>query len=347
MAKITKDYVEFYITNVCNLNCDNCNRLNNYHFSGHESWQDLADVYEQWSHKIDFNRISILGGEPTLHPDLHLWIQGIRNFWPRANLRLITNGTRLDYVHERGLFDLLALTDTLLEINLHNRSRYPAITAKIQNYLDDPVITVVPNPGVSWLDAYNLVKDASWPQCHDHDDFGSLPVSVQIECTEVHAIDPPTFFRNTGELHMIDRRGIRVHVRYYENFRTAPLRYAGTDTFAVYDSDPEAAHAVCLSSRCTHMMQGRMYKCHHMALLPVFAQQYNVDITAEQQHLLQSYKPLTSDHTVPQMQEFVDQLPVAIPQCRLCPSHIDEIFIQSSTAKPRVQKRTIPIKYQH
>ena len=38
------NYAEFYITNVCNLNCTECNRFNNYHFSGHQRWDDYSDV---------------------------------------------------------------------------------------------------------------------------------------------------------------------------------------------------------------------------------------------------------------------------------------------------------------
>ena len=34
------DYCEFYITNVCNLSCNGCNRFNNYKFRGFQRWED-------------------------------------------------------------------------------------------------------------------------------------------------------------------------------------------------------------------------------------------------------------------------------------------------------------------
>lgn len=34
------DYMEFYITNVCNLTCTGCNRFNNYKFKGFQRWTE-------------------------------------------------------------------------------------------------------------------------------------------------------------------------------------------------------------------------------------------------------------------------------------------------------------------
>ena len=32
--------IEFYITNVCNIACPQCNRFNNWNFKGHQIWKD-------------------------------------------------------------------------------------------------------------------------------------------------------------------------------------------------------------------------------------------------------------------------------------------------------------------
>jgi organic radical activating enzyme len=85
--------VEFYITNVCNLTCRGCNRLNNYNFKGHQRWADHAVAYEAWSHRLDLPRITIIGGEPTLNPDLELWAKNLRRLWPQAVIMIQTNGT--------------------------------------------------------------------------------------------------------------------------------------------------------------------------------------------------------------------------------------------------------------
>jgi organic radical activating enzyme len=85
--------VEFYITNVCNLDCRGCNRFNNYNFKGHSYWDDTADEIEKWSKRLDLPRITILGGEPTLNPDLEKWCSNLRRLWPMAVIMIQTNGT--------------------------------------------------------------------------------------------------------------------------------------------------------------------------------------------------------------------------------------------------------------
>lgn len=85
--------VEFYITNVCNLSCRGCNRFNNYNFKGHQRWNDHALAYETWSKRLDIDHITIIGGEPTLNPDLELWASNLRRLWPKSEIMIQTNGT--------------------------------------------------------------------------------------------------------------------------------------------------------------------------------------------------------------------------------------------------------------
>ena len=85
--------VEFYITNVCNLTCRGCNRFNDLNFKGHQYWDDHAEEYEAWSKRLDLPRITIIGGEPTLNPDLEKWCANLRRLWPNAVIMIQTNGT--------------------------------------------------------------------------------------------------------------------------------------------------------------------------------------------------------------------------------------------------------------
>ena len=93
---------EFYITNVCNLTCNGCNRFNNYAFTGFQRWKDYQEDYEKWGERIDLPRLSILGGEPTLNPTFMDWFRGLRKIWPDSRIEIVTNGTRLDKI--KGLF---------------------------------------------------------------------------------------------------------------------------------------------------------------------------------------------------------------------------------------------------
>jgi hypothetical protein len=86
--------VDFYITNVCNLTCQNCNRFNNYKFSGWQRWSDYADVYQQWSKQVKLTAITIMGGEPFLNPTLPDWVEGLNKTFG-ISVQILTNGTRL------------------------------------------------------------------------------------------------------------------------------------------------------------------------------------------------------------------------------------------------------------
>jgi len=116
MNKPTLNYAEFYITNVCNLTCPQCNRFNNRKFKGHYEF-DL-DKYQDWATALEIETCSILGGEPTLNPNLAQWITGVRKCWPNTNGRLVTNGTRLQAT--AGLVGALAETNWLVSICVHN-----------------------------------------------------------------------------------------------------------------------------------------------------------------------------------------------------------------------------------
>ena len=87
--------VEFYITNVCNLNCQGCNRFNSFPIKGWNSWSLYKDVYQQWSQELNLHGISIMGGEPLLNPEFDQWIDGIRYLWPNAKIMIASNGTQL------------------------------------------------------------------------------------------------------------------------------------------------------------------------------------------------------------------------------------------------------------
>lgn len=85
--------IEVYITNECNLTCSNCNRYNNYNFTGHYSPSISQDAVKEWSKRITADKITIIGGEPTLHPEIEQWIDLLCTSWPDIPVMIQTNGT--------------------------------------------------------------------------------------------------------------------------------------------------------------------------------------------------------------------------------------------------------------
>ena len=96
--------IEFYITNVCNIACPDCNRFNNHDFTGWQRWSDYEADYTAWADRIRLQRVTILGGEPLMNPDICKWIIGINQLWGKC-VNVLTNGTRLN--HTPGLYDAI------------------------------------------------------------------------------------------------------------------------------------------------------------------------------------------------------------------------------------------------
>jgi hypothetical protein len=94
MNRTHVDLISFYITNVCGLACPGCASYNNYVLKGHYNWDDARDRTHKWGELIDVGQITIIGGEPLLHPDINNWVLGVRNaFTHVSDLRILTGLT--------------------------------------------------------------------------------------------------------------------------------------------------------------------------------------------------------------------------------------------------------------
>ena len=112
-------HVEFYVTNACNLSCDGCNRFNNLNLSGHDDWISHRDDYKNFLKHVDCSFITVLGGEPTMHPMINTILRDLRSYFPTKNILLTTNGLLLHKV--KGLWSAIVDNKICLDLNVHNR----------------------------------------------------------------------------------------------------------------------------------------------------------------------------------------------------------------------------------
>jgi organic radical activating enzyme len=137
MKPLFIDYVEFYITNNCNLTCNGCNRFNDRNFTGYQSWSDYRDQYREWSQELDIGYMSIMGGEPLMNPTFYEWVRGLMELWPGRRIIIPINGTLL-HKHPQ-LYPLLqAHPELLLDVSLHNKQHKQKIIDDIKNFLTAP-----------------------------------------------------------------------------------------------------------------------------------------------------------------------------------------------------------------
>jgi organic radical activating enzyme len=277
--------VEFYITNVCNLTCDNCNRFNNHKFSGWQRWSDYADTWQQWSEHIDIENIVLMGGEPTLNSSLTEWVTGLTTVFG-SSIQVLSNGIHLNKVP--GLYNALAQTRNhggpvpgCVQISLHNLDHFEQIRENIKTFLGPP------------QHEYGQVIGIA-----NHDQpMDSMYYSLR------------------------DVNDVVVNVHLANSFSTSAVIHMPNNRFTLHNSDPIIAHSQCgfQQFRCYHFSHGKIFKCAPTELMLEFDQQFNLDISEQDRQLLASYQPMTVDRWESHHQTWLAELHDPIAQCKFCP----------------------------
>ena len=339
------DYLEFYITNVCNLNCPDCNRFNNFAFKGHYKWDEYYEDYKKWSEILDIGEIGILGGEPLLNPDFPKFLNGIAELWPNATIRIITNGTQFD--RWPTLYDdLLKLKGRAwISFSVHNASELSDSIEKAKSFLGDIVRDSEVNRNAAGKAIYDNLKGADWPDCNSYEEFCNLPPWIKDEIQSANVDMISAFNVNSQHSFFVDSNNIKVRITRAWQFSESALSYdamANTVTLKA-GSDVNKAISVCDSRHCHSFVNGKLYKCLMVSVMPEFIKQFKVIRTAEVDTLLDSYHPAEHSWGDESLAVFVNELNSAkpIPQCTLCPESGEcNRTIASGTKKIMIVKET-------
>lgn len=133
------DYVEFYLTHHCNLNCINCNRFSNHNLSGSADWNQHRDTYKEWSRKLHLDKVAFLGGEPTVYPQLTEAITDVHTWWPDAKLEITTNGLLVERLRE-SVVEVLQKTKTKLYVSIHYEAWKERIKQAVESKFGELVL---------------------------------------------------------------------------------------------------------------------------------------------------------------------------------------------------------------
>ena len=294
---------------------------------------------------MSLDEIGILGGEPLLHPHFNSWLQGIADLWPHSKIKIITNGTQ--WHRWPTLYTVLRRYQgrVWLDVNCHNIDHYDNIVSQVSALLDhaSPVMQLPNDFAQQWRDSYNRVRDATWPDCDDPGDFHALDQRIRYECQSQHRLDPDCLAKMLGRLQLRDRHGICAEISLADQFHESTVIYhAETGTVSLHRSDPQRAIAVCDFKTCPHIINGKLYKCGPVGILPDFIQQFDVDVPHDQLRLIQQYQAAEPSWDHDDLRDFVERIrsAVVIPQCSLCPDQYVTKKFQSSTKKIMLRRRS-------
>lgn len=284
MHKITNK-VDFYITNVCNLTCDRCNRFNNHDFRGWQRWSDYEAQYEQWGKVVQLNAATIMGGEPFLNPTLGDWIAGINRIFG-IDVQVLTNGTRFkqsEALYEKMLYRS-PRTGAMnhIGVSLHNLADQEQLLADVRAFFPVPFKEYLKGlPENKWNSDWFFIDD------------NGVVINV----------------------HIVNQFGPAAIIPRWQLNRGVSRRYD------LHNSDPVLAHKNCAFAKFKsyHFIRAQLYKCGPVALMPEFDQQFTLQISDQDRVLLNSYKSLGVDNFEEYHQEFFENLDKPIAQCKFCP----------------------------
>ncbi|MBO7529038.1 MAG: radical SAM protein [Bacteroidales bacterium] len=105
MNKLLK--IEYHLVDHCNLNCICCEHFSSISDVYYASPDNIFKDFRRFSHiqgvsKNDVN-IYLLGGEPLLHPQINIILEGVRGLFPNytnVRIRLVTNGLLLNKMQQ-------------------------------------------------------------------------------------------------------------------------------------------------------------------------------------------------------------------------------------------------------
>lgn len=181
--------LEMHVTHACNLACESCSHYSNHGHKGHLELTRADAWMTAWRSRITVGEFVLLGGEPTINPQLTQFIPLVRRHWPRAGILIVTNGFFLDRHPDlpRALADC---GNARLAVSVHHDSsayqqRIQPILALIDRWRSDHGIAVtVTQSHKFWTRRFLGFGDSMAP-FEDRDPRGSWEICPARDCKQL------------------------------------------------------------------------------------------------------------------------------------------------------------------
>ena len=113
-------FLEWMVTTSCDLACPGCDRFIDYNHNWTENLDNIAQNMEAWSKHLDPDNLTLIGGEPLLHPYIYDIINLTRKNFDHACIEIYTNGL-LFPKRPKLIEQLLELGNAKISLTYHNR----------------------------------------------------------------------------------------------------------------------------------------------------------------------------------------------------------------------------------
>ncbi len=184
--------VEFHVSHSCNLTCESCSHFSQDGHSGRATVESFVGELGPWSKRLAPRFLLLLGGEPTLNPDLCGIVEASRKLWPvggvdGTRILLVTNGW---FLHKHpGLGEVLKTNDIRLDLSTHHND--PEYLAKLNSIVAwvRKEWSIEPHMGRTsyrdWTRIYKGSRENTLPYT-DNNPQASWKACVSKECMQFH-----------------------------------------------------------------------------------------------------------------------------------------------------------------
>lgn len=125
-------YLEYHVSDYCNLKCKRCGHYSN--LVTEKTFPNIGEFQESLnglSKKFkNIRTFRLMGGEPFVNPDMDLYIYKVRDIFPYADIRIVSNGLLFPKVNERTV-NSIKECGAIIDI-----SQYPPTRDKIEDILE-------------------------------------------------------------------------------------------------------------------------------------------------------------------------------------------------------------------
>ena len=168
MERPVFETLELHVAHGCNLSCESCAHYSNHAHAGIVSVEEADRWMGLWSPRVSVKLFNLLGGEPTIHPELPRFVGLVRRHWPKARIKIISNGF---FLHRHPTLPAVLAADdrASLVVSVHHdseeyRERLKPIFALLAQWRQDHGVVAEIRPSQkNWTRRYEGFGDSMLP----------------------------------------------------------------------------------------------------------------------------------------------------------------------------------------
>lgn len=132
------------VISTCQVDCEECDRFSNFNLA----WHHDVDEYEKscaiWSERLNPKQLTIIGGEPLIHPDIYDIVRISRKYFKESLIEIYTNGFLLD--KKNKIYDVLCkVGNSEIAISHHFKDQ------KVRKHLNKLISKHIFSKSNSWI----------------------------------------------------------------------------------------------------------------------------------------------------------------------------------------------------